>query len=333
MYAVSYYMPGKIECYKVKKRRKMWVLPVFLCTVVSLGAAFAVLGYLGVRNIERNQELQEVAAETVVQEIVEKPIKEVLPESVQTEPEAFAGMGEAEPQLPAEVQPADQPEMIPEPDQVLMPSGEPEVTPEPTKTMYLTFDDGPSEKYTETILDVLAKYDIKATFFLVGQNVEKNPEIAKRIVEEGHTIGIHCYSHAYDDLYDSVDGFVEDFEKAYNIIYETTGVEVKIFRFPGGSINAYNKHIYKDIITEMTNRGFTYYDWNASLEDSVRKCTPEELVKSAVDTAMNRDRVILLAHDTIYNTSLCIEDIILAFPDYKMEPLTEEVIPICFRGK
>ena len=197
--------------------------------------------------------------------------------------------------------------------------------------MYLTFDDGPSAEYTDTILDVLAKYNIKATFFLVGENVEKRPEVAKRIAEEGHTIGIHCYSHAYDDIYDSVESYVEDFEKAYQVIYETTGVEVKIFRFPGGSVNAYNKKICKDIITEMTERGFTYFDWNASLEDAIKKTTPEELVKNAKDTAMNRERVILLAHDTIYNTSLCIEDIILQFPEYKMEPLNEEVVPIRFR--
>ena len=82
------------------------------------------------------------------------------------------------------------------------------------KTMYLTFDDGPYMENTERVLEVLKKRNIKATFFLVGENVERNPEMAKRIAQEGHTIGIHCYSHDYKAIYESVDSYVEDFEKA-----------------------------------------------------------------------------------------------------------------------
>lgn len=292
------------------------MLPVFLCTFVVLGAVFLLLNYY--------------AAGESVFEIVSEPVGGG---NLQEQP--------IEPQGPTEPLPIIAPEETPVPTQAPTATPEPVSTTGPdlcavtekSKTMYLTFDDGPSAEYTDTILDALAKYNIKATFFLVGENVEKRPDVAKRIAEEGHTIGIHCYSHAYDDIYDTVNSYIEDFEKAYQVIYETTGVEVKIFRFPGGSVNAYNKHICKDIITEMTERGFVYFDWNASLEDAVKKTTPEELVKNAKDTAMDRERVILLAHDTIYNTSLCIEDIILQFPDYKMEPLTEEVVPIRFRLK
>ncbi len=120
------------------------------------------------------------------------------------------------------------------------------------KTMYLTFDDGPYVENTARVLDVLKARGIKATFFLVGENVEKNPEMAKRIAEEGHTIGIHCYSHDYKTIYQSVDSYVQDFEKAYQVIKETTGVEAKFFRFPGGSVNAYNKKVCKEIAAEMT---------------------------------------------------------------------------------
>ncbi len=198
------------------------------------------------------------------------------------------------------------------------------------KTMYLTFDDGPSEENTEAVLDILKEHNIKATFFLVGENVEKHPEMAKRIAEEGHTIGIHCYNHAYDRLYQSVDSYVEDFEKAWNVVYETTGVEAKFFRFPGGSINAYNKKVYKDIIEEMTDRGYIYFDWNASLEDATKHNEPERLIKNAKESTLGRRKVVMLAHDVVYNTSLCLEEILRQFPEYQMLPLSEDVEPIHF---
>lgn len=198
------------------------------------------------------------------------------------------------------------------------------------KTMYLTFDDGPSEENTAAVLDILKKKNIKATFFVVGENVEKHPDVARRIVEEGHTIGIHCNCHDYEKLYASVDSFLEDFEEAYNTVYEVTGVEVKLFRFPGGSINAYNEKVYKDIIEEMTDRGFIYFDWNGSLEDAVTKSTPEQLIQNARQSTLKRKKVVMLAHDIVYNTTLCLEDLIDQFPEYKMEPLTPEVTPIQF---
>lgn len=198
------------------------------------------------------------------------------------------------------------------------------------KTMYLTFDDGPSEENTARVLDVLKERNIKATFFLVGENVQKHPEVAKRIVEEGHTIGIHCNNHDYDTLYASVDSYIEDFEAAQQIILETTGVEAKIFRFPGGSVNNHNKAVREEIIKEMTERGYIYYDWNASLEDAVRKVEPEELIATGVETTLGRKKVIMLAHDVVYNTGICLEDLLDSLPEYQMMPLTEEVEPIQF---
>ena len=198
------------------------------------------------------------------------------------------------------------------------------------KTMYLTFDDGPSEENTTAVLDILKERGIKATFFLVGKNVEKHPEVVRRIVEEGHTIGIHCYSHDYGEIYASVDAYLEDFQKAWNVVYETTGVEVELFRFPGGSINAYNKDVYEDIIDVMTEQGYVYFDWNASLEDAAKKTTPEMLLQNARESTLGRKKVVMLAHDIQYNTVLCLEDLIDQFPEYKMEPLSIEVTPIQF---
>lgn len=198
------------------------------------------------------------------------------------------------------------------------------------KTMYLTFDDGPSPENTMAVLDILQEKDIKATFFLIGENVERYPEVARRIVEEGHTIGIHCYNHDYDKLYESVDSYLADFEKAKTIIYEITGVETRLFRFPGGSINAYNEGVRQDVIDRMTQDGYIYYDWNASLEDACRDNVPEKLLKNAKESTLGRKRVIMLAHDVVYNTTLCLNELLEQFPEYRMMPLSEDVEPIQF---
>ena len=199
------------------------------------------------------------------------------------------------------------------------------------KTMYLTFDDGPSEENTNAILDILKERNIKATFFVVGENAEKHPEVARRIVAEGHTIGIHCNHHDYDEIYADADSYIADFEEAYRIVYETTGVEAKLFRFPGGSINAYNEEVCEEIIEKMTERGFVYFDWNASLEDAVTQSPdPQSLIENATASTLKRRRVVMLAHDIVYATTLCMDDLIDALPEYRMEPLTADTTPIQF---
>ncbi|MDE7247955.1 MAG: N-acetylmuramoyl-L-alanine amidase, partial [Lachnospiraceae bacterium] len=198
------------------------------------------------------------------------------------------------------------------------------------KTMYLTFDDGPSEENTRKVLDILRERNIKATFFLVGENVRRHPEVARQIVAEGHTIGIHCDNHDYDALYESVDSYVADFEKARQTVYEVTGVETNLFRFPGGSINAYNQKTGSAIIREMTDRGYIYYDWNASLEDAVKNPDPKQLLENGVSTTLGRKKVVLLAHDVVGSTCLCLDELLDSLPEYEMKPLGEDVEPICF---
>lgn len=199
------------------------------------------------------------------------------------------------------------------------------------KVMYLTFDDGPSAENTDKVLDVLKEKNVKATFFVIGEYVRKNPETARRIVEEGHAIGIHCDVHDYDSLYQSVESYIEDFEKASETVYQVTGVRTRLFRFPGGSVNAYNKAVRQDIIAEMEKRGYIYFDWNASLEDASGSVkTQAELIRNAKETALGRKKVVLLAHDRVENTALVLEALIEAFPEYRMEVLTENVEPVQF---
>ena len=102
--------------------------------------------------------------------------------------------------------------------------------------VYLTFDDGPSI-YTNDILDILDSYNVKATFFVVGKEETNAEEALQRIVDEGHTLGMHSYSHKYKELYESMDSFTQDFARIRDYIYQATGEESVCYRFPGGSSN------------------------------------------------------------------------------------------------
>ena len=178
----------------------------------------------------------------------------------------------------------------------------------PPKEIYLTFDDGPCNN-TLKILEVLEKYDIKATFFVVGTMVEKHPYILKKTYELGHSVGLHSYSHIYKKIYSTNQELQQDVLSYYNavkkVIPDFSGA---IYRFPGGSFNLTNNT--KQAVLDL---GFTYYDWNASTMDSEGKFTPYELYKNAVNTSLNKNKIILLAHDTKPNVTLALEDIIKHF--------------------
>lgn len=173
---------------------------------------------------------------------------------------------------------------------------EPPVLNNPEEKMaYLTFDDGPSARTLE-ILDILKEHEVKATFFVVTKNC--NPEILRRIVDEGHAIGIHSHSHRYTEIYRSVEDYLVDFQKAYDVIYQATSLRPAIFRFPGGSVNSYNRGIYQELIAEMLRRGFVYYDWNISTLDTVPGISPEKIVHHVVSSINGQDSLFILAHDT-----------------------------------
>lgn len=168
-----------------------------------------------------------------------------------------------------------------------------------TKTMFLTFDDGPSG-VTKQVLDELDAAGVKATFFVTPGTVsrESADEIMRDIVERGHKIGIHTSSHDYKKIYQSVDAFVSDMNDINQIVYNATGVRCEIYRFPGGSLNAYNKSVASEIATEMSRRGFSAYDWNVSLKDAEgKKYTSDELFANAKESMQGQKKLIVLAHD------------------------------------
>ncbi len=200
--------------------------------------------------------------------------------------------------------------------------------------VYLTFDDGPS-KYTENILYYLDLYDIKATFFVIPDGTETCNNRLKRIVESGHTIGIHTACHDYEKIYKDVKSYLEDFNLAYTRVYEATGVKCRLFRFPGGSVNDFNEAIRDDIIEEMTRRGFIYFDWNVDSRDAMG-ADWTEMYNTVLGQTAEVPRAIILMHDYGggYNTILVLEDIIRALiadsRNFKLDKLSENVRPIQF---
>lgn len=203
----------------------------------------------------------------------------------------------------------------------------------PDHTVYLTFDDGPSARTAE-VLDILKANGIKATFFVTGQTSELAQEMMRRMVNEGHTIAIHTYTHRYTEIYASVEGYLADFDRIYNWVYQVTGVYPQIFRFPGGSVNAYNRGIYRDLVAEMDRRGFVHYDWNAMCGDADGKThTPEELAQNAL-SAVGTGQAIVLMHDNAVRqtTVACLPAVIAGYRSagYTFAPLTPEVKAITF---
>lgn len=194
------------------------------------------------------------------------------------------------------------------------------------KTAYLTFDDGPS-KNTEKVIKILDKNNIKATFFIIGSTLDKDgKQRLKKMAKDGHAIGVHTYSHKYREIYSSVENFLEDFYMDYKIIYKSTGVKPCIFRFPGGSVNNFNKNTRREIKKEMERRGFTYYDWNVSGEDSVGSPSIYSIVKNIKKSFAKHDNPVILLHDGPTNdkTVSALPEIISAIKQegYRFDVLT-----------
>lgn len=204
------------------------------------------------------------------------------------------------------------------------------------KAVYLTFDDGPSDRTLE-ILDILDRYQVKATFFVIYQNDEKSKRIYQEIVDRGHTIAVHSASHKYSKIYTSVDAFLKDFRIIYTQITTVTGVKPQIFRFPGGSINPYNVDIYQQLVAEMLRRGFVYFDWNVSGGDSDPDITSEEIIETVENNVSKYDKSIVLLHDseTKYATVDALGSIIRDLQDsgYTFHKLDKSVPAVNFAYK
>ena len=147
------------------------------------------------------------------------------------------------------------------------------------------------------MLDILDKYDVKATFFVVGRD-ESYYDDYRDIVDRGHTLGLHSYTHDYDKIYGSLADFSEDIEELRNLLYDVTGVNCVYYRFPGGSSNTVSRVDMNTLIDYVNAEGLIYYDWNALNNDAVcGSYTPEQLVDNIMKDALQHDDVVILMHD------------------------------------
>lgn len=162
--------------------------------------------------------------------------------------------------------------------------------------VYLTFNSVPGDN-TEAILDVLAQYQIKATFFVCGTEAEGAAEVYQRIVNEGHTIGMHSYSNQYSLIYSSVDAFKQDYQKLSDYLYGLTGTRSQFYRFPGGSGNEISNLNMAEFVHALNQEQITYFDWNVSAGDAAGSYTTEDVVNHVLEGVSKYKTSVVLLHD------------------------------------
>ncbi len=173
---------------------------------------------------------------------------------------------------------------------------QPEVAPG-GKTIYLTFDDGPSQ-HTQRLLEILSKYNVKATFFVINTGYN---HLLDDIVAGGHAIAAHSYSHNYQKIYASEDAYFSDLNRILNTIKSCTGVSTTLIRFPGGSSNTvsrFNPGIMSRLTNEVVDRGYRYFDWNVSSGDAGGAQTADDVYENVVNGIRGKNVAVVLQHDT-----------------------------------
>ncbi|MCR5502431.1 MAG: polysaccharide deacetylase [Lachnospiraceae bacterium] len=287
----------KLKEERLKKGIRSVILSL-LCLSVALNA---VLGIISVRLRKENERLSNRVSE--------------LSESYEYEP---SGVYDLQKIRVFEGHPREDESVIPD-------TGE--------KKVYLTFDDGPSAN-TDRILDILKEYDVKATFFVTGAMKESYTDELKRITEEGHTLGMHSYSHRYSEIYTSKEAFQEDLDRLQEFLYETTGVWPRIYRFPGGSSNTVSRIPVTDFIDCLNEEGIVYYDWNIMSGDAVEgSLSAERITKNCLAGLDSYDECVILMHDsadrdTTVDALPGIIEGILNRGDCLILPITDDTTPV-----
>lgn len=194
----------------------------------------------------------------------------------------------------------------------------PEPVPAKGKTVYLTFDDGPSI-YTDEVLDILDKYGVKATFFVVNG---KNNHLMKEIVDRGHAIGLHCYRHVYSEIYKSDESYFNDLQKIHDVVKKETGVDADIIRFPGGGSNTISKKYSKGIMSRLTvsvvEKGYAYFDWNCYNGDADGADTVAKQLNNIAQFPRGAEKIVVLMHDNKEATIKSLPKIIEYFKSCEM---------------
>lgn len=303
------------------RRKKYKKSLIFLCLAIVFSMTTVVLGSQLLTKLKEFKETKATMVEVEASKAEKEEKLEVVQQSIKEKEEEVANLQVQVEQL-----------------KTTYPNLFRETGVQDTKRAYLTFDDGPSAN-TEKILDFLKANNIKATFFVIG--AEGYDDLYKRIVDEGHTLAIHSNTHAYDEIYTSVDAFMKDIGVLSTKLEKLTGVKPNILRFPGGSNNTisnrYNSTgIMDKIIDKVTKEGYHYYDWNVdSLDASAKLQDKDVIVKSVLDGAKDMKNAIILMHDASIKTTTvdALPEIVegLRKEGYVFEKITEETPVIQFK--
>lgn len=293
-----------------KRLRKLKLQMITAAGIFALAAVFLVLAIVIIKSGILNAGKKDVAAAVSVETVEVTPDDKngihtladstdytavVSQDSVDTDVDAADDMYPSEPvMLPEGIQDdSDQDSHSAVTEQVQSDA-------ENTERVYLTFDDGPSI-YTDKILDILSENGVHATFFVcgTGDRDERLRHTYKRIVDEGHTIGMHSYSHVYSEVYRDLDSFQYDLDKIRNLIYNETGIAPKFYRFPGGSGNTVAGLPMDRYISVLYSQNMEYYDWNVYCGDSSgRALSSGEIVQNTLRGVDKWNSSVVLLHDT-----------------------------------
>ncbi len=200
-----------------------------------------------------------------------------------------------------------------------------EVVKYPDKVIYLTFDDGPGE-YTPRLLEILAKYDVKVTFFVTDSGYL---HLLPQIVAEGHSVGLHTATHVFSQVYANEDSYFKDLNKIRDLVVEQIGTAPFLLRFPGGSSNRVSININKGIMTRLTKlvqeQGYRYYDWNVDSDDAGSAWTADKVFQNVVAGIGSKKNSVVLQHDIKSYSVEAVEKIIQWGLEngYTFLPLTE----------
>lgn len=199
------------------------------------------------------------------------------------------------------------------------------------KVIYLTFDDGPSENITNKVLDILKENDVKGTFFLIGNQIPGLENVVRRIHAEGHSIGLHTYTHKFRKIYSNEVNFIREMKKCEEEVRSVTGTSPNIIRFPGGS----RRHLNNSFLTSLHNYNYKIYDWNMETLDGINpKISPYKILKAATNNKENLSTIVLLLHCdyTHKNTCSALPSIINYYKaqGYTFKPITKDTPELFF---
>ncbi len=168
------------------------------------------------------------------------------------------------------------------------------------RRVFLTFDDGPSKSVTIPILDILKQNNVKATFFVLGSNAERYPEIVKRAYQEGHYIANHSFTHVYSNIYSSPQAVLDEYNRTEIAIKNAIGDQTynsRVFRFPGGTSGGKYANIKAEAVNLLNQNNVAHLDWNALTADAAGLDNVNDMMNYVETTMGNKNSVVILMHD------------------------------------